>query len=56
MDYNQKLLHCQEHSLAEKFIPDSKSIQEPDKILERIGTQFAVDPEMLEKQSIAQNG
>ncbi|WP_320173248.1 AMP-binding enzyme [Maridesulfovibrio sp.] len=54
MDYSQKLIHCQEHSLAGNFIPDSKNLQEPEKILERIGAQFTVDPKQLAKQNIAQ--
>ncbi|ACS78588.1 AMP-binding enzyme [Maridesulfovibrio salexigens] len=54
MDYNQKLTHCQENSLADNFIPDSKNIQEPEKIIERIGTQFAINSNKLTKRSIAQ--
>ncbi|WP_432737392.1 AMP-binding enzyme [Maridesulfovibrio sp. FT414] len=54
MDYNQKLIHCQEQSIAKEFIPSTKTLQEPGRLLERIALQFTIDSTRLRDKSISQ--
>ncbi|NDV26742.1 4-coumarate--CoA ligase [Desulfovibrio sp. JC010] len=53
MDYSRKLELCQGQSLADGFIPGDGIFQNPEAILERIATQFGVDPAQLYGNSIA---